>query len=318
MFNLAWDETGEKTYETGVDRGVLYPVAANGTYPLGVVWNGLTAVTESPSGAEPNPIYADNRKYLTMMSLEEFGASVEAYTYPKEFEVCDGSAEISPGIVIGQQSRKGFGLAYRTIIGNDTELENHGYKIHLIYGCMASPSEKNYQTIGETPEAINFSWELTTTPVPVPGFKPTASLTIDSRTLSPAQMLEIEEILYGSGPSTARLPLPSEIIAIMNAAPGPIAMESISPEDDATDVDAASNIVMTFNNPIKMEAVVVSKSTGEVVPGTKTFDSSKKILTFDPTATLEPSTSYLITVAGVTDAFDQVLAPSVVNFLTEA
>lgn len=217
MFSIEWDQIGERLFETGVDRGVLYPQSA-GTYPMGVAWNGLTAVTESPSGAEAEPIYADNIKYLSLMSAEEFAATIEAYTYPDEFAACDGSAEIATGVVIGQQKRGAFGLSYRTLIGNDTDGQDHGYKIHLIYGAQASPSEKSYATINDTPEAITFSWEVTTTPVPVPGFKPSASLTIDSTKVDPTKLQELETILYGDSsatPKEARLPLPSEIATLI-------------------------------------------------------------------------------------------------------
>lgn len=219
---LVWDQTSEKFYETGVDRGVLYP-QVSGAYPKGVAWNGLTAVSESPSGAEASPIYADNIKYLSLMSAEEFGATVEAYTYPDEFAECDGSAEIADGVRIGQQTRKAFGLCYRTIKGNDTEGDAYGYLLHIIYGAKASPSEKNYQTVNDSPEAITFSWELTTDPVSVSGFKPTASLTIDSTKADPTKLAALEEILYGKDPSSpelqdgvaARLPLPDEIAELM-------------------------------------------------------------------------------------------------------
>lgn len=227
MSKITWDKTGERTYETGVDRGVLYPIGENGTYPKGVAWNGLSAVTESPSGAEANAIYADNIKYLSLMSAEEFGATIEAYTYPDEFAVCDGTAEIAKGVVIGQQVRKPFGLSYRTIKGNDTEENDHGYKLHLIYGGKASPSEKGYQTVNDSPEAISFSWEVTTTPVeiaavdPATGkpFKPTASLTIDSTKVEAAKLKAFEDVLYGTdgeGGKEARLPLPDEIIEFFN------------------------------------------------------------------------------------------------------
>lgn len=216
---LKWDETGKRFYETGVKQGVLYPQAEGGTYPKGVAWNGLTAVTESPSGAEATALYADDIKYLNLMSAEEFGATVEAYTYPDEFAECDGSAEIAPGVTIGQQSRKPFGLSYRTAVGNDVNGSEFGYKLHLIYGAMAAPSEKAYATINDSPEAITFSWEVTTTPVNVVGFKPTASLTIDSTKVDSTKLKALEEILYGKDPSTpdgedgveARLPLPDEI-----------------------------------------------------------------------------------------------------------
>jgi hypothetical protein len=214
MTKLIWDKAGEKTYETGVKKGVLYVQDTSGAYPKGVAWNGLTAVTESPSGAEATPLYADDTKYLNLMSAEEFGATVEAYTYPDEFAECDGSAEIAVGVMVGQQARKPFGLAYQTTIGNDTEGEAHGYKLHLIYGASAAPSEKAYQTINDSPEAITFSWELSTTPVEVPGKKPTASVTIDSTKADAAKLAALEKILFGDTSSEARLPLPTELITI--------------------------------------------------------------------------------------------------------
>lgn len=214
MARLVWDKTGERVYETGVRQGVLYPMVG-GAYPKGVAWNGLTAVTESPSGAEATPIYADDIKYLNLYSTEEFGATIEAYTYPKEFEECDGSAEIAVGVTIGQQTRKSFGMCYRTVIGNDVENEAHGYKLHIIYGATASPSEKAYATINDSPEAITFSWEVTTVPVNVDGFKPTASLTIDSTKIDSAKLTTLEDILYGKGETEARLPLPDEIATLM-------------------------------------------------------------------------------------------------------
>jgi len=185
MSKLVWDKTGERLFETGVKNGVLYVQDSDGTYPKGVVWNGLTGVTESPSGAEATPLYADDTKYLNLMSAEEFGATIEAYTYPDEFATCDGSAELSDGVYIGQQSRKNFGLAYKTTLGNDVDGEAHGYKIHLIYGAVASPSEKGYQTINDSPEAITFSWEVKTTPLVVTNNKPTATVIIDSTKADP-------------------------------------------------------------------------------------------------------------------------------------
>lgn len=214
MARLVWDKTGERFYETGVRQGVLYPMV-DGAYPKGVAWNGLTAVTESPSGAESTALYADDIKYLNLRSTEEFGATIEAYTYPKEFEECDGSAELAAGVTIGQQPRKSFGLSYRTALGNDVENENHGYKLHLIYGATASPSEKAYATISDSPEAITFSWEVTTVPVNVEGFKPTALLTIDSTKVDPAKLAALEDILYGKAEAEARLPLPDEIATLM-------------------------------------------------------------------------------------------------------
>ena len=218
MSKHVWDATGERKYETGVRNGVLYVMAEGGTYPKGVAWNGLTAVTESPSGAEATALYADDTKYLNLISAEEFGATIEAYTYPDEFAECDGSATLAAGVTIGQQPRKTFGMSYRTVYGNDVNNESYGYKLHLIYGAVAAPSEKAYATINDSPEAITFSWEVKTTPVNVTGHKPTASLTIDSTKVDKAKLTKIEEILYGKDEVEARLPLPDEIIQIMQAA----------------------------------------------------------------------------------------------------
>ena len=214
MSRITWDNTGERFYETGVKQGVLY-VQDGGAYPKGVAWNGLTAVTESPSGAEATALYADDIKYLNLYSAEEFGATIEAYTYPDEFKECDGSSEIATGVVIGQQTRKAFGLCYRTTLGNDTAGADYGYKLHIIYNAMASPSEKGYATINDSPEAITFSWEVTTTPVNVKGFKPTASITIDSTKANAEKLKALEDILYGKDEAEARLPLPDEIMTLM-------------------------------------------------------------------------------------------------------
>lgn len=220
MSKIVWDKTGERLFETGVDRGVLYPIQEGGLYTKGVAWNGLTAVTESPAGAEATDLYADNIKYLSMRSAETFGATVEAYTYPDEFAECDGSATLATGVKIGQQSRKIFGLCYRTMLGNDVDGQDHGYKLHLIYGATASPSEKAFATINDSPEAITFSWELATTPVNVTGFKPTASIEIDSTKADPDCLSALEEILYGKDeePTEPRLPLPDEVKTIMTSA----------------------------------------------------------------------------------------------------
>lgn len=214
MAKLVWDKTGERLYETGVSHGVLYVQDSTGAYPTGVAWNGLTAVTESPSGAEATPLYADDIKYLELRSAEEFGATIEAYTYPKEFEACDGSAELAEGVTIGQQDRKAFGLCYRTIVGNDVKKNDLGYKLHLIYGATASPSEKGYQTVNDSPEAITFSWEVTTTPINVDGFKPTSSLTIDSTKVEKSKLDALEAKLYGAESAEATLPTPDEVAAI--------------------------------------------------------------------------------------------------------
>lgn len=217
MAKLVWDETGKRLYETGVSQGVLYP-QSGGTYPNGVAWNGLTAVTESPSGAEATPLYADNIKYLNLFSAEEFGATIEAYTYPDEFMACDGSAQIAKGAYIGQQNRKQFGMCYKTLLGNDVDANDHGYKLHIIYGAMASPSEKAYATVNDSPEAITFSWEITTTPVNVTGYEPTASIVINSTKCDPTKLADLEEILYGSAEEEPRLPLPNEIVTVLGAA----------------------------------------------------------------------------------------------------
>lgn len=218
MSKIKWDQTGERYYETGVSKGVLYP-QINGVYQKGVAWNGLTAVNESPSGAEATPLYADNIKYLNLISAEEFGATVEAYTYPDEFAACNGEGELAAGVTVGQQKRSPFGLSYQTKIGNDVD-SDLGYKIHLIYGALAAPSEKAYATVNDSPEAITFSWELTTTPVEVPGMKPTASLTIDSTKVDKAKLAELEKLLYGSDEesgSEPKLPTPAEVAALVGA-----------------------------------------------------------------------------------------------------
>lgn len=217
MSRITWDQSGERIYETGVKQGVLYPQASGGTYPTGVAWNGLTAVTESPSGAEATALYADDIKYINLMSTEEFGATIEAYTYPDEFAQCDGSAALTEGVVIGQQARKAFGLCYRTTVGNDVDGNDYGYKLHIIYGALASPSEKAYATINDSPEAITFSWEITTTPVSVKGFKPTATIAIDSTKVNKEKLKSLEDILYGTESDEPRLPLPDEIATLMGA-----------------------------------------------------------------------------------------------------
>lgn len=217
MAVLEWDKTGEKQYETGVSKGVLYPIDDKGEYSQGYAWNGLSTITESPSGAEATAIYADNIKYLNLYSAEEFNATIEAYMYPDEFAKCDGSAEIAPGVSIGQQNRSIFALCYQTIVGNDVKANDYGYKIHIIYGCQVSPSERNYSSVNDSPEATAMSWELNTTPVNVTGFKPTATVTIESTKAKKEQMKAIEDILYGNATTEARCPLPDEIAEIMSA-----------------------------------------------------------------------------------------------------
>ena len=226
MAKIVWDKTGERYYETGVKQAVLYVQDSSGTYPAGVAWNGITAVSESPSGAEATALYADDTKYLNLMSKEEFSATIEAYTYPTEFEQCDGSANIATGVTIGQQARKTFGLCYRTAVGNDIDGSDYGYKLHIIYGALAAPSEKAYATINDSPEAISFSWEVSTTPVTVDGFEPTATVTIDSKTIDSSKLAILEAVLYGQDTTSTvtlpdgvtagpRLPLPNEITTIV-------------------------------------------------------------------------------------------------------
>lgn len=218
MSKLVWDKTGERLYETGVKQGVLYPQAAGGTYPKGVAWNGLTNITETPSGAEATALYADDIKYLNLISTEELGGTIEAYTYPDEFAECDGSAALTAGVYIGQQNRKTFGLCYRTTLGNDVDSNAYGYKLHLVYGALAAPSEKAYSTINDSPEAITFSWEFSTTPVNVAGFKPTANIVIDSTKVDAKKLAALEKILYGDTEAEARLPLPDEVAQVMATA----------------------------------------------------------------------------------------------------
>ena len=215
MSKLVWDQTGERKYETGVKKGVLYPLSELGAYNKGVAWNGLTAVTESPSGAESNHLYADDIKYLDLRSVEEFGGTIEAYMYPDEFAECDGSASLADGVSIGQQKRKTFGLCYRTVLGNDILGDDYGYKLHIVYGAVVAPSERAYSTINDSPEPITMSWEFSTTPVAVDGFKPTAHLEIDSTKANPEKLAALEVILYGTDDTDARLPLPNEIATLM-------------------------------------------------------------------------------------------------------
>lgn len=215
MPRIEWDKSGEKLYETGVDRGVLFLQNTDGTYENGVGWNGLSAVNQSPSGGDTNDVYADNIKYLSLRAAEDFGASIEAYTYPDEFMECDGSKELATGVYAGQQSRRPFGFSYRTLIGNDTEYDAHGYKLHIVYNASASPSDKSYATVNESPEAINFSWEITTTPVSVgTGFKPTAHIEVDSTKADPTALTSLENLLYGTENSESTLPSISQILTL--------------------------------------------------------------------------------------------------------
>jgi hypothetical protein len=227
MTVLLWDQSGDRLYETGVDKAVLY-IPTAGVYDLGVPWNGITGVTESPSGAEPNAQYADNIKYLNLLSREEFAGTIEAFTYPDEFGTCDGSVESTPGMYISQQPRSTFGLCYRTKLGNDVDGEEHGYKLHMIYGALAAPSEKAYATINDTPEAIGFSWAFSTTPVTLVGASPTALVVVDSTQVGADELAALEDELYGTAGSDARLPLPDEIYTILSAG-APVEAVTVTP-----------------------------------------------------------------------------------------
>ena len=314
---ITWDDTGKRIYETGVKKGVLYPQSNNGLYPSGVAWNGLTTVTESPSGAEASPLYADDVKYLNLISAEEFGATIEAYTYPDEFAECDGTAELAPGVYVGQQKRKTFGLSYVTTLGNDVDANDYGYIVHMVYGAIAAPSEKAYATINDSPEAITLSWEATTTPVVIPGMKPSATLTIKSTKVDLTKLAILENILYGTEHTEARLPLPDEIAAIFaSPTPSALSLVSIFPEDEGIDVTRDASVVLTFNNKIDTEAVLIADTVGGLIPATKSFDSTGKVLTITPTSNLALNTVYLVIINSVTDIYGQTLAPVVKNFMT--
>lgn len=276
---LQWDKVGERFYETGTSRGVLFPYSED-AYQKGVAWNGLTAVSESPSGAEPTALWADDTKYLNLYSTEEFGATVTAYTYPDEFAECDGSADLMPGVTIGQQSRKMFGLAYRTLIGNDTDGTDKGYKIHVIYGCKASPSEKSYATVNDSPEAIEFSWEVSTTPIDVEGHKPTANIIFDSTKLSAAQMQIVEDTLYGTDVSESRLPLPSEWITLLGEATADIVLNKsnvnvgVGETTTITATPSPKDSIVTWASADSDTATVVNGVVTGVASGTTTITAS--------------------------------------------
>lgn len=278
MAKLEWDKSGERIYETGVSNGVLYLLDNAGAYSQGVVWNGLTNVSESPEGAEATALYADNIKYLNLMSTEEFKATVEAYTYPDEFGACNGELELADGVSIGQQKRKTFGMSYKTKVGNDVD-SDLGYKIHLIYGALAAPSEKAYATINDSPEAITFSWELSTTPVGVTGAKPTASLVIDSTKTTAEKMAAIEAILYGSENTEARLPLPDEVLSIMNGKK----VSSIAVTTAPT--KTSYTVGETFDATGMVVTATYDDSTSETVTN-YTFSPSGALATTDETVTI--------------------------------
>lgn len=263
MTMLKWDQVSEKVYETGVDRGVLYIPNAFGVYSTGHSWNGLISVSESPSGAESNKQYADNQVYLNLTSAEEFSATVEAFTYPNAFAACDGSAELATGVFVGQQRRSSFGLSYRSLIGNDVASTEFGYKLHLVYGGLAAPTEKAYTTVNDSPEAITFSWEISTTPVDVPGKKPSATITIDSTKVNAAKLAELEAILYGTAGTDPRLPLPGEIIALFAGTstevmpPAPV----YTPATKTIAIPTVTGVVYKIDEKVVVGNVVITKDT---------------------------------------------------------
>jgi len=274
MTKVAWDQIGERTYETGVDHGVLYIRNSGGVYDTGFAWNGLTTITEKPSGADSNPLYADNIKYLNLIAAEDFGATIEAYTYPVEFAQCDGTASPTPGVDVHQQSRKSFGLAYRTKIGDDVEGTDYGYKLHLIYGAIAAPTEKAYATVNDKPDAIAFSWDVSTIPVEVPGFKPTAVMTVDSTKVNEAGLTDLEDVLYGSSGVEPRLPTPEEVIAFFSGSvveATPTAPTYVSGTHTIT-IPAVTGVVYKING--------LTKAAGEVV------------ITVDTVVTAQPAIGY--------------------------
>jgi len=260
MTTLTWDQVGERLYETGVDRGVLFLPDSSGNYNEGHPWNGLTTVTESPSGADSSPQYADNIKYLNLVSAEEFGATIEAFTYPEAFGQCDGTASPATGIYLGQQGRRSFGLAFRTRLGNDLDGTDHGYKIHLVYGALAAPSEKAYATINDSPEAISFSWDVSTTPVLVAGYKPTALLIIDSTKVTSAQLTALENILYGTVADSARMPQPGEVIALVTTGLTDVTMSTQA--NQPTFVESTGVITLPAVTGVQWKVNGVNKAPG--------------------------------------------------------
>lgn len=316
MAKILWDQLGEKLAESGVDRGVLFPLIGS-SYVAGVGWNGLTSVNEAPTGAEPSPFYADNRKYIELMSEEEFAGTIGCYTYPQEFQACLGEVALTPGVFALQQTHRKFGFAYRTKIVNDTTGLDYGYKLHLVYNAQAGVSSRDHTTLNESPEIEELSFDFTTTKIDVTGQKPTAKLTIDSTKVDPAKLAALELILYGNTGVDPRLPDPDEVAALFaGVAPSALALSSSVPADAATGFGLSANIVLTFNNKIQEEAIVLTTQAGVVVPFTKSWDAAGKVLTIDPTANLIAATSYNVVIAGVSDIYNQTLAPVVRKFTT--
>jgi len=315
MSRLVWDSTGEKFAEAGVKYGVLYPMVG-GVYSAGVAWNGLTSVGEAPTGAEASPFYADNQKYLEIMSAEEFAGTIGCYTYPDAFKSCVGEGSLVSGVSIGQQTHTKFGFVYRTEIVNDTEGVDFGYKLHLVYNALAGISSRDHTTINDSPAFEELSFDFTATKVNVTDSSPTAHLVIDSSKVDAGTLSTFETILFGTTGVDPRLPLPDEIKALfIGGAPSALSV-SILPADAATGVVVSANIVLTFNNKIVDESIVVTSSAGAIIAGSRSWDADGKILTFDPTSNLSPATMYLVTVTGVVDIYGQLLASAVKTFTT--
>lgn len=315
MSKLVWDAIGERFAEAGVKNGVLFPMVG-GVYGAGVAWNGLTSVGEAPTGAEASPFYADNQKYLEIMSAEEFAGTIGCYTYPDAFKSCIGEGSLVAGISVGQQTHTKFGFVYRTEIVNDTDGVDFGYKLHLVYNCLAGVSSRDHATINDSPSFEELSFDFTATKVDVTGAKPTAHLVIDSSKVDSATMATFETILFGAEGVDPRLPLPDEIKALFaGGVPSAVSVTTV-PADGALGVAVNANVVLTFNNAIVNEAIVVTSDEGAVVAGSKTWDATGKILTFNPTENFSASTTYLVAIAGVVDIYGQLLAGSVVNFAT--
>lgn len=316
MSKLLWDQIGERIAEAGVDRGVLYPFATT-TFGSGVAWNGLTSVNEAPTGGEPSPFYADNRKYLELMSEEEYAGSIGCFTYPSEFQACLGEVELTPGMVVAQQTHKLFAFSYRTKIINDTNGLDYGYKIHIVYNALAGVASKDHTTMNESPELEELSFDFTTTKIDVTGGKPTSHLILDSTKVDSAKLAALELILYGNDGVEPRVPTPDEIAAIfISAAPSAIALSTIVPAANAPAVVISSDLVLTFNNKIAEESILLTTAAGVLVACTKTWDVAGKVLTIHPTANMAASTVHLVTIAGVADIYNQTLAPSVSKFTT--
>ena len=319
MSKIVWDQLGDRFGETGVDQGVLFPFKDN-EYKTGVPWNGLTSVNEAPTGGEANPFYADNQKYIEIMSEEEFAGTIGCYMYPDEFKAAIGEIELAPGVTVGQQTHEMFGFSYRTKIVNDTNGADYGFKIHLVYNALAGVTARDHTTINESPELEELSFDFTTTKVAVSGGKPTAHLVIDSTKFTAENKAKLDnflDILYGTESVNPRLPLPDEIADLFEGAAPAALQVVITPPDDEIEVDTDADITFTFNTKIVKESIVVTSAEGEIVSGSKTWDAEGKVLTFTPEANLSTNMVYIITISGVVDIYNRTLAQQVINLMTK-